>query len=171
MKKLNKKMFIIAIILVILFLALYLLFKLNERKKEQNKNIVNNSIVTYDASLGDPTRNVEETDIETSQLKDSYLEKIEKDSSNNLIKLSDYKINEITFLTEEQKNTILEVYGDSFYKPTDTFAYLTYSVKPEDANYRDLIGAGAEQNGEWIIYTNVCVCFRDGNIISAGTSW
>ena len=101
---------------------------------------------------------------------DTYANKLKEEGIINSEEIADYKINEIEVVSEEQKKVILEM-DKQYYKNDDIFAFLTYSVKPEDLDSSVLNTGTGVKNGEWITFNRICVCIRDGKIISAGTSW
>lgn len=165
----NKR--IIVLIIFLLIAAIVIILSAVSKKKNQNYIINEYNNVKYNNNGIAPMNEVQTTDENELKVKQEYLDSIRNDQALNTHKIDDYKINEITILSDEEKSKIIQLFGSDFYKETDTFAYITYSIKPNDLDNSILnIGTGV-QNGDWITFENVNVCIRDGKVISAGTSW
>lgn len=164
----------IVIIIVFLLIALITILISGINKKNKNNNLISeynsntNSINSTNKIA--PMNEIIVTNEQEKSVKQTYLDTIRNSQVINKQKMDDYKINQITVLSDGEKNKVIDMYND-YYKETDTLVYVTYSVKPNDLDDALLnIGTGV-QNGNWITYENVCVCIRDGKVISSGTSW
>lgn len=163
---------IIIIIVFLLIASIVLIISAINKSKQPNINTINEyNYVNTNINRIAPMNEVITTTEKENTIKQTYLDDIRNKEVINMEKMDDYKINELRVLTDEEKSRILKLYDGEVYKDTDTFAYITYSVKPNDIDSAMLkVGTGV-QNGDWITFENVCVCIRDGEIVSAGTSW
>ena len=133
-------------------------------------NEVENEVIT---DINNEVKNMVKT--ETTQTQEEYIEelfmnKIKENDNTNDEKLLDYKVDEVKIVSDSEKKSILEFDAGQYFKDTDTLAYVTYSVKPKDVNNTNWISGNGEIKGDWIT-KSACVCVRDGEIISLGTSW
>ncbi|MBO4293584.1 MAG: hypothetical protein J5881_04280 [Clostridia bacterium] len=145
---------------------------------------------TYDSYTGSTrfTRWVglyDEGNTENSQLEpDNYAEevmkddvkilfsnKLKKDNQNNIEKLLDYMVEDVTILSDKDKKEIVENDYTEYFKNTDTLAEVTYSVKPKDINNTGWISGNGEISGEWIKNKTAYICVRNGEIVFSGTGW
>lgn len=162
----------IIIIIVFLVIAAIVLIVSAVNKSKQQNNIINEyNYVKSNINGIAPMNEVVTTNENENSIKQTYLDDIRNKEVINMEKIDDYKINEIKVLSDEEKNRVIQMYNGEVYKETDTLAYITYSVKPNDLDSALLnVGTGVK-NGDWITFEDVFVCIRDGEIISAGTSW
>lgn len=163
---------IIIIIIFLLIAAIVLIVSAIDKSKQKNNNTINeyNYVVNNSNKIA-PMNEVVTTTEDENTVKQTYLDDIRNGEVINDEKMDDYQINELRILSDEEKSKIIKLYDGEVYKDTDTLAYITYSVKPNDLDSSLLkVGTGV-QNGDWITFEHVCVCIRDKKIISAGTSW
>ncbi len=159
--------FVVGIVIIILLFCIYLLTAIISNNKKNNSN---SASYQYEEALGDPTKETEENDQVSNEIKELCIKKIKKDAEENGLEVVDAKINTITYVSDEIKKSIVEAGEDNGYKNTDTFAYVTYSVKYADQSTTSY-GAAAHENVGWVTYTDCCLCMRDGYIVAFGTSW
>lgn len=104
-------------------------------------------------------------------IKELFLSKIKANDTTNTEKLLDYKVDKVTLIKDDEKQSIVDMDGGQYYKADDTLAYVEYSVKPRDVNSTVWIAGNGEVEGEWIVGKVDCVCIRSGEIVTSGTGW
>ena len=97
--------------------------------------------------------------------------KIQEEDSKDTEKLIDYRIDNVEIIKGTDKQGILDLDEGTNYKNTDILANVTFSVKPQDINSSSWLAGNGEIDNDWIVNKMVCVCVREGKIISTGTSW
>lgn len=106
-----------------------------------------------------------------NEIKELYLDELKKDNNNNPEKLLDYRVDKVSIMSEDDKKSFLEFNEGLYYKDTDVFAYVEYSVKPQDINNSAWIAGNGKIEGDWIVEKVACVTIRNGEIIGDGTGW
>lgn len=155
---------------------------LNEVKgKEENNNTVQNNTIenntvnttntnttnTVTNNTTEPTNNGTTTttsNTEEEKIKEICMARLKQSYPN----YQEYRIDNVKILTDAEKQEILQ--NTPGYSATDTFAVITYSIKPESIeNY--VVAGNGEISGDWVVNKSACVIFRDGQIIANGTGW
>lgn len=179
----SKSSKIIIILLVIILIAVlgvgcYFIYKTTTKIEEQNNEISklkenelntlneeNSSVISTDS-----TKTADATVTENT-IKELFLNKIKADDDTNTEKLLDYRVDKVTIVKDDEKQSIVDMDGGQYYKADDTLAYVEYSVKPKDVSSTVWIAGNGEVEGEWIVGKVVCVCIRNREIITSGTGW
>ena len=95
----------------------------------------------------------------------SVEEQIKNEFSKELSVYDDYRIEKVEILNEERTKEIIDWDRGQYYKDGDVLATITYSIKSDE------MAGNGEQQGDWVVDKIVCIAFRDGKIVSAGTGW
>lgn len=145
--------------------------KLNSKLKEEENttNVIGNNTVTNAVSnssntntantVNNTTNNTTTTSISSDEEIKNVKTAFEKLLADNGGRYSKYKVDSVRVLNDSEKQDVLS--SNSNYKTTDTLAYVNYSV----------IKADSTNTTDWIPYENICVCYRDGQIVNFGTKW
>ena len=110
-------------------------------------NSTNNNTINNGTNNGNEEKKIKEA-----------LEKMLAQSKN----YSQSRVDSVKVLTASEKQAVIAENKNGDYKNTDILAYVTYSIVPAE-NYSN--------TGTWQKKENLCVCYRDGQIISFGTKW
>lgn len=149
--------------------------KLNSKLKEEENttNVIGNNTVTnavlnssntntantVNNTATNTTNNTTTTSISSDEEIKNVKNAFEKLLADNGGRYSKYKVDSVRVLNDSEKQDVLS--SNSNYKTTDTLAYVNYSV----------IKADSTNTTDWIPYENICVCYRDGQIVNFGTKW
>ena len=179
------KKFLVTMIAILLIAVLgiggYFIWKLNEKLNEQNNQIstiandvneikskntnsTNNAVITNTTNTTNTTNNTTKTNEEI--IKEAYLSKIKQSYPN----CTDYRIDNVRVYSEAEKKSLIDSLGDDSYKTTDILAIVEYSIKPQDIKTFVIAGNG-EVQGDWVVGKSACVTYRDGKIVADGTGW
>ena len=179
------KKFLVTMIAILLIAVLgiggYFIWKLNEKLNEQNNQIstiandvneikskntnsTNNAVITNTTNTTNTTNNTTKTNEEI--IKEAYLSKIKQSYPN----CTDYRIDNVRVYSEAEKKSLIDTLGDDSYKTTDILAIVEYSIKPQDIKTYVIAGNG-EVQGDWVVGKSACVTYRDGKIVADGTGW
>ena len=186
------KKFLITVIVLLLIAVLgigaYFVWRLNEKIEEQNKeistlvnevkekkdehnivgkNTTNETISSTNTTKTDttnsvPTNTTPKTDEE--KIKEAYLKKIKE----SYLNCSDYRIDSVKVLSTAEKQELINSIPE--YKDAEILAIVNYSIKPQDiTNY--VIAGNGEVSGEWVVNKSACVSYKNGTILTDGTGW
>ena len=97
-------------------------------------------------------------------IKEQFILKLKEIDENSREKLLDYRIDEITILSDEEKQLLN---NNGTYNTSDILAYVKYSVKPKDVNNTVWEAGNGEKEGEWIINKKACECLRNGKLVKS----
>ena len=97
-------------------------------------------------------------------IKEQFILKLKEIDENSREKLLDYRIDEITILSDEEKQLLN---NNGTYNKSDILAYVKYSVKPKDVNNTVWEAGNGEIDGEWIINKTACECLRNGKLVKS----
>lgn len=180
------KKFLVTMIAILLIAVLgiggYFIWRLNERLNEQNNQIstiandvneikskssnsTNNAVVNNTTNTTNSTaNNTAKTDEEI--IKEAYLSRIKQSYTN----CTDYRIDSVRVYSDAEKKSLIDTLGDDSYKTTDILAIVEYSIKPQDIKTFVIAGNG-EVQGDWVVGKSACVTYRDGKIVADGTGW
>lgn len=132
----------------------------NQNNINTNTNNANNTNSNTANNQVSPNSSIED------KVKAEYLNKLKS----TYVGYTDYRIDGIRVLTETEKNSVVNNFGQGQYKATDTLAVVTYSLKPQTIEGYQVVGNG-DISGDWVVNKSACVCYRDGEIVSDGTGW
>lgn len=169
---------LILILIAILGFGGYMIWKLNDKIDDQsskienilkgtNSNSVNNevdtttNVTTNTSDENNIVNNVEANESIDDQIKRAYLKKLKEAG------FDDYRVDNVEVLNEERTKEIIEWDNGQYYKSGDVLAIVTYAVSPAEYG----MAGNGEQSGNWVINKTACISFRDGQIVSDGTSW
>ena len=121
------------------------------------------------------TTDVEEVDEETIKtlVRNYYLDRYSSPEVEEYSRITDCEVTLVDVLTGESKAEIIKLDNGKYYLPSDTLAYIRYSIKPVNINNCDYWYAGKEpyKDGEWLREKSQCIYIRDGVVTVVGTSF
>lgn len=163
---------LILILIAILGFGGYMIWKLNDKIDNQSNKIenilnstisnnINNEVNTNTNAENNIVNNTEPNESIDDQIKRAYLKKLKEAG------FDDYRVDNVEVLNEERTKEIIEWDNGQYYKSGDVLAIVTYAVSPAEYG----MAGNGEQSGNWVINKTACISFRDGQIVSDGTSW
>lgn len=163
---------LILILIAILGFGGYMIWKLNDKIDDQSNKIenilnstisnnINNEVNTNTNAENNIVNNTEPNESIDDQIKRAYLKKLKEAG------FDDYRVDNVEVLNEERTKEIIEWDNGQYYKSGDVLAIVTYAVSPAEYG----MAGNGEQSGNWVINKTACISFRDGQIVSDGTSW
>ena len=102
-----------------------------------------------------------------NQIKEAFINYMKESMDVNT--LADYKVDSVKVISGNEKKQLIE--SGLSYQYSDILAVVRYSVKPKNINDTSWEAGNGEKQGEWIINKALCIKFKDGKILGAGTGW
>lgn len=179
---------IVLLLIVVLGIGAYFVWRLNEKideqgnqlstlidevkgKKENNtaennvtNNTVNNTTTTNTTNTTNTVTTTTTATTDEEKIKEAYLKKIKQTYQN----CTDFRIDSVKVLTAAEKEELVKTIPE--YKDVEILAVVVYSIKPASMDTFVLAGNG-EVSGDWVINKSACVSYKDGTILSDGTGW